>query len=99
MWSRNKRKMYYDREQKLGYVEFQELFFDRLSRLITNSTHIENFRDFYEHYCFKAYEQYNNSKTEEYTINQIITLFEVALDALFKYQPDNFLSEDSINIS
>lgn len=91
--------MYYGKVQKLGFTEFQEVFFDRLSRVITNSSHIETFDSFYEHYCFKAYEQYNNSKTEEYTINQIVTLFEIMLDAMFKYKPDNFLSEDIITVS
>ena len=91
--------MYYKEEQKIGYIEFKDLIFDRLSRIITNTVHIEEFESFYEHYCFKAYEQYNNSKTEDYSINQIITLFEIMLDSLFKYQPDTFLSEDSINVS
>ena len=91
--------MYFKEENRLGLNEFTEVFYDRLSRVVTNSSHIEEFKDFYEHYCFKAYEKYNNSKTEEYTINQIVTLFEIMLDSLFKYQPDNFLSEDLINIS
>ena len=91
--------MHYTDKQKLGYTEFQEVFFDRISRVVTNSSHIESFELFYEHYCFKAYEQYNNSKTEKYTINQILTLFEIMLDAMFKYKPDNFLSEDTITVS
>lgn len=92
--------MYYEGEQnRLGLEEFRELFFDRLSRVITNSAHIEAFEDFYEHYCFKSFEKYNNSKTEEYTVNQIISLFEIMLDSMFRYQPDNFLPEDTINIS
>lgn len=92
--------MYFEEKQnRLGLEEFRSLFFDRLSRVITNSAHIEAFEDFYEHYCFKAFELYNNSKTEEYTLNKIISLFEVMLDAMFKYQPDNFLPEDKINIS
>lgn len=91
--------MYYKDENRLGLNEFTDVFYDRLSRVVTNSAHIEEFKNFYEHYCFKAYEKYNNSKTEEYTLNQIITLFEIMLDSLFKYQPDNFLSEDLINIS
>lgn len=93
--------MYYEEEQRsrLGFIEFSELFRDRLSRLITNSAHMEEFSDFYDHYCFKAYELYNNSKTENYSLNVIISLFEVMLDSMFKYQPNTFLSEDSININ
>lgn len=91
--------MYYIEDNRLGLEEFREIFFDRLSRVITNSAHIIAFESFYEHYCFKAFELYNNSKTEEYTVNQIISLFEIMLDSLFKYQPDNFLPEDTINIS
>lgn len=90
---------YYNDEQKLGITEFREVFYDNLSRIVTNSSHIEDFHDFYEHYCFKAYEQYNNSKTENYSINQIVTLFEIMLDSMFKHKPDNFLSEDKITVS
>ena len=39
--------MYYRDEQKLGIVEFRQVFYDRLSRVITNSQHIEDFEDFY----------------------------------------------------
>lgn len=92
-------RMYYIEDNRLGLEEFREIFFDRLSRVITNSAHIIAFESFYEHYCFKAFELYNNSKTEEYTLNQIISLFEIMLDSMFKYQPDNFLPEDTINIS
>jgi len=92
--------MYYERDNsRLGLTEFSEVFYDRLSRLVTTTSHIEKFENFYEHYCFKAYEQYNNSKTEIYTINQIVTLFEIMLDAMFKYKPETFLPEDTINIS
>lgn len=93
--------MYYEEEQrsKLGITEFSTIFYDRLSRVITNSAHIEEFQNFYEHYCFKAYELYNNSKTDNYSLNIVISLFEIMLDSLFKYQPDNFLSDDTINIS
>lgn len=91
--------MYYIEDNRLGLEEFREIFFDRLSRVITNSAHIIAFESFYEHYCFKAFELYNNSKTEEYTLNQIISLFEIMLDSLFRYQPDNFLPDDTINIS
>ena len=91
--------MYYIEDNRLGLEEFREIFFDRLSRVITNSAHIITFESFYEHYCFKAFELYNNSKTEEYTVNQIISLFEIMLDSMFRYQPDNFLPEDTINIS
>ena len=91
--------MYYIEDNRLGLEEFREIFFDRLSRVITNSAHIIAFESFYEHYCFKAFELYNNSKTEEYTLNQIISLFEIMLDSMFRYQPDNFLPDDTINIS
>ena len=91
--------MYYIEDNRLGLEEFREIFFDRLSRVITNSAHIIAFESFYEHYCFKAFELYNNSKTEEYTVNQIISLFEIMLDSMFRYQPDNLLPEDTINIS
>lgn len=90
--------MYYREDTKLGFAEFTEVFYDRLSRIVTNSAHMEEFQNFYEHYCFKAYEQYNNSKTESYSITQVVTLFEIMLDAMFKYQPDTFLSEDKISI-
>lgn len=83
---------------KLGIVEFKEVFFDNLSRLITNQEHIDSNLDFYESFIFKAYEKYANSKTENYSINMIINIFEIALDAMFKDTPSVILPDDKITI-
>lgn len=91
--------MYYREDQRLGLTEFSEVFMDNLSRLISNQTHIDQNFDFYEHYIFKSFELYNNSKTQQYTISQILALFEIMLDSLFKYSPSTELPIDSITIS
>lgn len=85
-------------QQKLGYLEFQEVFYDNLSTLVTNSSHIENNYAFYEQVVWKCFEKYNNSKTEHYSINQLIVIFEIVLDAMFKFEPSTTLPEDLINI-
>jgi len=90
--------MYYKEEQKLGYLQYEELFYDLLSRLITNEAHITSHKDYYEHFIFKSFEAYNNSKTE-ISIRQIVVLFEIALDSMFKFKPSVDLPEDLITIT
>ncbi len=90
--------MYYGEEQKLGLNEYREVLLDNISRLVTNQRHIDENSSVYETFIFKSYEKYANSKTENYSINQIITLLEIFLDAVFKYKMDNELPDDVITI-
>jgi hypothetical protein len=90
--------MYYE-QQKLGFLQYEELFYDSLSKVVTNASHVEKNKDFYDHFVFKSYERYENSKTENYSIRQIITIFELVLDSMFKYQPSVSLPDDVITIS
>lgn len=93
--------MYYEEYQreKVGLLQFQDIVLDNLSKLVCNQKFIDDNFLFFEHYCFKAYEKYNNSKTEQYSINQVVSLLEIMLDALFKYRPETELPEDIIDIS
>ncbi len=89
--------MYYIEDQKLGFLQYEELFYDLLSRLVTNEAHITAHKNYYEHFIFKSFEAYNNSKTE-ISIRQIVVLFEIALDSMFRYKPSVDLPEDVITI-
>lgn len=90
--------MYYIEEQKLGLNEYREVVLDNISRLVTNQKHIDENSLAYETFIFKSYEKYANSRTENYSINQIITLLEIFLDTVFKYKMDNELPDDVITI-
>jgi hypothetical protein len=85
-------------EQKLGISEYSEVFYDRLSTVVCNREYVEQNKDFYEQVIWKTFERYNNSKTESYSINQIVTIFEIILDSMLKFKPSNELPEDLINI-
>jgi hypothetical protein len=90
--------MYYE-QQKLGYTEYREVILDNISRLVVNESYMSNNEDAFEHIVFKSYEKYANSKTENYTINQIVSLLNIFLDSLIRYEMDNELPEDSITIA
>lgn len=91
--------MYFEQQnQKLGITEYREVVLDNISRLIVPSSHIERNESFFEHVIFKSYEKYANSKTENYSINVIVSLLELFLDSAFKYKMENELPEDEITI-
>jgi hypothetical protein len=71
---------------------------DNISRLIINEQHIIDNSDMYETLIFKSYEKYANSKTESYTINQIVTLLDIFLDSAIKNKMSTDLPEDKITI-
>ena len=90
--------MYYGEQQKLGLTEFTDVFYDRLSRVIVNSSYIEDNQEFFDHILWKFYDRYLNAKTEIYTINMLITTVEIFLDSLLKFKPDLELPEDTITL-
>lgn len=93
--------MYYEEEQrnKLGLSEFSEVLTENLSKVVIPQNYIDNEVDFFEQILFKTYEKYHNSKTETYSINQIRSLLEIFIDAMFTYKPSNNKPEDVITIS
>ena len=91
--------MYYEGEQKLGYLQYEELFYDLLSRIVVNQKFIDENKSFFEHIIFKTYERYEISKTESYSVRQIVVLFELFLDAMLQNKPAVDLPEDIITIS
>ena len=91
--------MYYKEEQKLGLSEYTEVFYDLLSRIVVNQNYIDSNKDFFEHLIFKTYERYEISKTDSYTIRQIVVLLELFLDAMLQNKPDFELPEDIITVS
>lgn len=93
--------MYYEEQQRdrLGLLQYQDLILDNLSRVIVNSCWIEENFSFLEQIIFKTYEKYYSCKTEVYSINQILNLLEIFLDALIKFKPSSELPEDKISIN
>lgn len=92
--------MYYGEQQrKLGINEFKEVLTESLSKVVIPQNYINREVDFFEQIFFKTYEKYHDSKIENYSINQIRSLLEIFIDALFTYQPSNKKPDDLINIS
>jgi len=91
--------MYNNQQDKIGITQFEDCFYDLLSRIVTNSEHIEQNREFYSQVVWKTFEKYNTSRTEVYSITQIVAIFEIVLDAMFSYKPSVDLPEDLITIS
>ena len=93
--------MYYEEEQrnKLGLIEYSEVLTESLSKVVIPQNYIDNEKDFFEQIFFKTYEKYHNSKTETYSINQIRSLIEIFIDALFTYKPSSDKPDDLIDIS
>ena len=91
--------MHYREEQKLGYLEYEEVFYDLLSRIVVNQRFIDENKSFFDHIIFKTYERYEISKTESYSVRQIVVLFELFLDAMLQNKPAVDLPEDMITVS
>ncbi len=85
-------------QEKLGITEFREVFFDLLSRIVVNQNYIDSNKDFFEHIIFKTYERYEISKTESYSVRQIVVLIELFLDAMLQNKPSVELPEDIITV-
>jgi hypothetical protein len=84
-----------DRE-KLGYEEFRQVVLENISKVITNQSHIEDNSEFYNMIIFKLFEKYQNDLMEDYTINQVVKMFDIFLYSMFKYSPSTKLPEDLI---
>ena len=82
---------------KLGIREFEQVFFDNLSTLITNQPHIENHKGFYDEIVYKAFEVYQK-ETSDYTVNEILTFFHIFLYAMFNEKPSVIKPDDKITL-
>ena len=83
--------------QKLGIKEYEEVFYDNLSTLITNSSHIESCKDFYDEIVYKSFEVYQKN-TSNYSVNEILNFFHIFLYAMFNEKPSVEKPEDKITL-
>ena len=82
-------------ENKLGEIEYEEVFLDNLSKIIVNRNYIESNCEFWDNVIFKFWEEYYFSKREVSIISQV-RLFEIMMDSVFKYKPSLELPEDIV---
>lgn len=82
--------------QKLGIVEFSDVFNSNLdSLLITSESHILRNGNFYEEVIFKLFDIYQRDNSN-YSINDLIKVFHIFLYSMFKHKPDTEKNEDII---
>ena len=90
--------MYFREEQKLGFIEFQEVFKESIdSYNITSLSHIEEFESFYEEVSFKMFDVYQRSE-HNLSVRDLVTPFHIFLHAMFKYKPSVEKNDDEIKI-
>lgn len=82
-------------DKRFGEVEYEEIFLDKLSKVIVNRNYIEQNSQFWDIVIFKLWEQYYFSK-REITIDSQVQSFEIIMDSIFKYRPSLELPEDII---
>ena len=94
------RIMYYEEEQrnKLGYLEFTEIFYQNLDTLITTSiTNVENDKEFYDEVVFKCFDLYQR-ESSHYSVSEILKFFHIFLYAKFKHKPSVEKDDNEITL-
>lgn len=85
-------------ENKLGYNEFDDVFFDEISTLITNEEHIEKNFPFYQEVSYKLFELYQKENSE-YTVSELLKMFHIFLYSMFLHKPSVEKPEDVITLN
>ena len=90
--------MYYKEEQKLGLLEFSDVFYDLLDTLITTSTtNVETDKKFYDEVVFKCFDLYQREGSN-YSVSEIVKFFHIFLYAKFKHKPSVEKDDDVITL-
>lgn len=87
-----------EKMQKLGLIEFREVFFESLDTIImTSLLHIDENKPFYEEVVFKLFDIYQRENSN-YSVKELILFFHVFLHSMFKHKPSVEKNEDDIKI-
>jgi len=94
--------MYYQEEQnlrsRLGYSEFNEIFYELLDTYITTSlVHVEANKEFYDDVIFKMFDVYQRDN-KEYSVKELVLFFHIFLHSMFKNKPSTDRNEDEITL-
>ena len=90
--------MNYNEEQKLGYLEFQDVFYSNLDTLITTSnSNVISDKNFYDEVVFKCFDLYQR-ETSNYSVSEILKFFHIFLYAKFKHKPSVEKDDDVITL-
>lgn len=85
-------------ENKLGYDEFNDVFFEEISTLITNEEHIEQNELFYQEVSYKLFELYQK-ESSGYTVSELLKMFHIFLYSMFLHKPSVEKPEDAIRLN
>ncbi len=83
--------------EKLGQIEFEEVLFDNISKVVINRHWVEENQVFWNNTVFKMFEEYTFG-LEEISIRKQAKLLELFLGNMIKYKPGNDLPEDILNV-
>jgi hypothetical protein len=83
---------------KLGAVEYEEVLYDNISKIIINRNYIKRNQSFWDNVVFKMFEEYNFS-SEEVSIRKQAKIVEIILAMMIKFKPEQELPEDIIELS
>lgn len=84
--------------QKLGYSEYEEVFYDCLSMMVFNNNYIAENERFFDEVIFKLFEDYTYSP-EEVSIRKQVKYFEIFVGTMLNIKPSFNMPEDTLKIS
>lgn len=84
-------------ESKLGIVEYEEVLYDNISKVIVNRNYVKQNKEFWDNIVFKMFEEYNFS-IEGTSIRKQAQFLELFLATMFKFKPSQELPEDIIEL-
>lgn len=85
-------------EQKLGYLEYKQVFQDNLDTfLISSALHVQTEENFYEDIIFKSFDVYQRSDIN--SIKDVVNLFHCFLWSMFKNKPSVEKNDDEILVN
>lgn len=81
-------------DNKLGFIEYQEVLLDNVSKMVINRNYVFENKDFFDNVIFKMFEVYAETYNEPVSIRKQAQMLEIFLGMNIKYKPTQELPED-----
>ena len=90
--------MYFREDQKLGYLEFENVFLENIDSItITSLEHIEQNKNFYDELIFKCFDLYQREGSN-FSVGDVLKFVHIFLYATFKHRPNVEKDDDTIKL-
>lgn len=90
--------MYFREDQKLGYLEFEQVFMENIDSItITSLEHISENKNFYDEVIFKCFDLYQRENSN-FSVGDTLKFFHIFLYATFKHRPNVEKDDDTIKL-